>query len=200
MFYYIKGKLVRKEHALAVIDVQGVGYELKISLNTHEHLQLGEECKLYCYLHIKDDGHTLYGFWEEAEKRLFLHLTSISGVGPSTGLMMLSSLSVHDIQQAIVGEDVKTVQSVKGIGTKTAQRIILELKDKLVKEGVFVGSTSSANGTMAITPASVIKSDAVEALTALGLPKATAEKSVTAVLKKKPDASVEDIVRMALRS
>lgn len=194
MFNYIKGKLVAKTHAHAVIDVQGVGYELNISLNTHASIKVGESCQLFCHLHIKDDAHTLYGFREVAEKRLFLHLVSVSGVGPSTGLAMLSSLPVLELQQALVNGDTKTVQSIKGIGAKTAQRLILELKDKLAKEGVVATDSLEAQAD------SSNRGEAVEALIALGLPKSTADKSVTAVLKKKPDATVEEIIRLALRS
>src|SRR5688572_25231951 len=134
MIAYIDGKLTFKDPTFVIIDVGGIGYQIRISLSTYAQLQEGERCKLFTYLHIKEDAHTLYGFSDPAEKNVFLHLISISGVGPGTGLMIISSLSVAEIQQAIVREDVRTIQQVKGIGAKTAQRIILELKDKFRKE------------------------------------------------------------------
>jgi Holliday junction DNA helicase RuvA len=193
MYHYIKGLLVSKDPTQAVIEAHGVGYELKISLNTHAQLLPGQEAKLFCWLQVKDDAHVLYGFSDLAERQLFLELTSVSGVGPATAIVMLSSLPVADLRQAIASGNAKTVQAIKGIGAKTAQRIILELQDKMAKAGVPVQPTASGTS-------SAVKTDALEALVALGLPKTTAEKSVEAVLKKKPDASVEEIIRQALRT
>ena len=131
MINYLEGKLVVKDPTYVVVDINGVGYEAKISLITYAAIKNLESTKIYTHLHIKEDAHTLYGFSEQSEKRRFLDLISISGVGPSTGLMILSSLSPEELQQAILSEDVKTIQGVKGIGLKGAQRIVLELKDIL---------------------------------------------------------------------
>src|ERR1700744_4363447 len=135
MYAYIDGKLAFKSPAYVVIDAGGVGYHINISLNTYSKLGEGERCKLLTWLHVKEDAHTLYGFAEEGERRLFLHLISISGIGPNTGRMILSSITPQEIQNAIVSGNVSQIQRIKGIGPKSAQRIILELQDKLRKEG-----------------------------------------------------------------
>uniref|UniRef100_UPI0030D71537 Holliday junction branch migration protein RuvA n=1 Tax=Algoriphagus aquimarinus TaxID=237018 RepID=UPI0030D71537 len=135
MIDYLSGKLVFKDPTYVIIDVGGIGYHVKISLQTYTEIKDEEQIKLLTFLHIKEDAHTLFGFKQEDEKRLFLLLLSINGVGPSTGLMILSSLNSVEIEQAILSGDVATIQHVKGIGTKTAQRIILELKDKVGKAG-----------------------------------------------------------------
>ncbi|MFN6946138.1 MAG: Holliday junction branch migration protein RuvA, partial [Cytophagaceae bacterium] len=129
MIAYVDGKLVHKEPAYVIIETNGLGYEIKISLQTYSSLQEGERCKLLTYFHVKEDAHTLYGFSSSLEKKVFMDLISISGVGPNTALTCLSSMSAPEIAQAISNEDVRTIQNIKGIGAKTAQRIILELKD-----------------------------------------------------------------------
>ncbi|MCL4164414.1 UNVERIFIED_CONTAM: hypothetical protein GTU68_054602, partial [Idotea baltica] len=131
MFAYINGKLAHKDPTFVIIDIQGVGYEIKISLHTYGQIKDQENCKLFTYFYVKEDAQVLFGFANTHEKELFLQLLSISGVGPSTGLMVLSSLSPNEVEHAILSEDVRTIQGVKGIGAKTAQRIILELKDKV---------------------------------------------------------------------
>ncbi|MEL7003443.1 MAG: Holliday junction branch migration protein RuvA, partial [Bacteroidota bacterium] len=151
MIAYLKGKLAFKDPTHVLIDVQGVGYHVNISLNTYGEIKDEEDIFLHTYLHIKEDGHTLFGFTNPSEKKMFLNLISISGVGPSTGLMVQSSLTSGELKEAIVHEDVRTIQSVKGIGAKTAQRIILELKDKLKKEGYLEessGTSTSSHNTI----------------------------------------------------
>ena len=128
MIAYIEGKLVHKEAAYAIIDAGGLGYRINISLTTFSDIKDEEKCKLHTHLHVKEDSHTLYGFSTLSERGTFLKLINISGIGPSTALVMLSSLSPEDLRQAIITEDVRVIQSIKGIGGKTAQRIILELK------------------------------------------------------------------------
>jgi Holliday junction DNA helicase RuvA len=195
MIAYIDGKLTFKDPTFVIIDVGGIGYQIRISLNTYAHLQEGERCKLYTYLHIKEDAHTLYGFSDPAEKNVFLHLISISGVGPGTGLMIVSSLTVAEIQQAIVREDVKTIQHVKGIGAKTAQRIILELKDKFRKESPadVVAFGAVAHNTN--------RNEALSALVTLGFAKNVAEKTLDAILKREgSQLSVEQLIKFALKS
>lgn len=193
MYAYISGKLAHKEPTFAVIDVQGVGYQVNISLNTYTTLPMNGDCKLHTYLQVREDAHNLYGFTELSEKKLFLLLISVSGIGANTALVMLSSMSVSEIQTAIASEDVKAVQSIKGIGLKTAQRVILELKDKVQKEV----------GNIAATPASqqsAIRDEAVMALITLGYAKNVAEKNVNKILKTKGnDVKVEEVIKWALK-
>jgi holliday junction DNA helicase RuvA len=197
MIAYIDGKLTYKDHAFVIIDVNGVGYEIKISLQTYSALADGNErCKLYTYLSIREDAHTLYGFKERDEKALFLDLISVSGIGTNTALVMLSSMSSGEIRNALITEDARTIQSIKGIGAKTAQRAIIELKDKLRKEQL-IGGTSAT-----IFPAknSQVRSEALAALVTLGIPKNVAEKSIETILKKEgDDITVEQLIRLALR-
>jgi holliday junction DNA helicase RuvA len=195
MIAYIDGKLTHKDPTYVIIEASGVGYQIKIPLSTYSSLPAGERCKLHTYLHIKEDAHTLYGFTTVAEKEAFLHLISISGVGPNTGLMILSSLSVEEIQQAIVREDVRTIQHVKGIGAKTAQRIILELKDKLKKEVLLTDAPVSAAAH------NTNRAEALSALVTLGFAKNVAEKTLDAIIKREGSGlSVEELIKFALKS
>lgn len=195
MIAYIDGKLTYKDPTFVIIDVAGVGYHIKISLQTYSALKEGERCRLQTFLHIKEDAHTLYGFVENAEKRLFLDLISVSGIGPNTALMMLSSLSYAEIQQAIISEDLRTIQSIKGIGSKTAQRVLLELKDK-IKKGMFAGEVpnfpSPTNNT--------IRNEALSALVTLGIPKNVAEKSIDTIIKQEGNQlTIEQLIKKALK-
>ncbi|MEY5047339.1 MAG: hypothetical protein RLZZ175_698 [Bacteroidota bacterium] len=193
MIAYISGKLTYKDPTAVIIETNGVGYFIKISLNTYGHIAAAESCKLLTVLNIKEDAHTLYGFFEAEEKRLFLLLTSISGVGPSIALMVLSSMQSVEIQTAIANDDIRTLQSVKGIGLKTAQRIILELKDKINKENlILVGAAGLTHN--------IVRAEALSALQTLGIEKKLAEKSVDALLKENPSAKVEDLIRAALKA
>lgn len=192
MIAYIEGKLAYKSPTYVVIDVGGVGYQLRISLHTYTLLGEGEHCKLHTHLHIKEDAHVLYGFKELSERKVFLDLIGISGVGPSTALMVLSSVSVRDFHQAIIEEDTPSIQAIKGIGPKTAQRIILELKDKWKKEDLLVETKGTSLHTKN-------RSEALHALMTLGIAKAVAEKNVDYILKQFPDSSLEDIVKRALK-
>jgi Holliday junction DNA helicase RuvA len=196
MIAYVNGTVAYKDPAYAIIDVNGVGYEVKISLQTYTSLpELGERCKLVTFLSIREDAHVLYGFWGNDEKKLFLDLTSISGIGPSTALVMLSSLSSSEIRQGIIDEDLRLIQSIKGIGSKTAQRVILELKDKIRKEELVSTGPKSSE-----TSSGTIRSEALAALVTLGIPKPTAEKSVDAILKREGQTiTVENLIKLALR-
>ncbi|MDX5338712.1 MAG: Holliday junction branch migration protein RuvA [Cyclobacteriaceae bacterium] len=197
MIAYLNGKLVFKDPTYVILDVAGVGYQVKISLQTYSKIKDEEQLKLLTFLHIKEDAHTLYGFKEEAEKKLFLLLISINGVGPNTGLMILSSLSVEEIEHAILSNDVGTIQAVKGIGAKTAQRIILELKDKIGKSSS--SETSSPLGFL--HPSTKIKEEALQALLTLGFPKAAAEKNIAQILKKtNGEISLEDLIKASLKT
>lgn len=193
MYDYIQGKLVFKCPTYAVIDTGGIGFHINISVTTYSKLKDAERCKLFTWLHVKEDAHTLYGFADEGERRLFLHLISVSGIGPNTGRMMLSSITPEDIQQAIVTGNVSVIQRIKGIGPKSAQRVILELQDKLRKEGPEALTAGPANDTA--------KDEALAALVMLGFPKAAAEKVLDLELKRQSDnLTVEQLIKAALKS
>ena len=196
MIAYLDGKLAYKDPAYVIIDAGGVGYEIKISLQTFSSLpNPNERCRLFTFLNIREDAHVLFGFSEVEEKQLFLDLVSVSGVGPSTALVMLSSLSSGEIKSAIVSEDVRVVQSIKGIGAKTAQRIIIDLKDKFKKENLL-----SPQPNVLMASNSRVRSEALSALVTLGIPKPMAEKSIDAILKREgEDITVEQLIRLALR-
>jgi len=193
MYAYIDGKLVFKSPAYVVIDAGGVGYHINISLNTFSKIGDAERCKLHVWLHVKEDGHTLYGFFEEGEKRLFLHLISVSGIGPNTGRMMLSSITPQEIQAAIVQGNVTQIQRIKGIGPKSAQRVILELQDKLKKDGPDTLISMPANNT--------VKDEALSALVMLGFTRNAAEKVLDAEIGKNTGTlTVEQLIKSALKS
>lgn len=197
MIAYLSGKLVFKDPTYVIIDVGGVGYQVKISLQTYSKIKDEEQIRLLTFLHIKEDAHTLYGFKEESEKRLFLLLISINGVGPNTGLMILSSLDTTEIEHAILSGDVGTIQAVKGIGIKTAQRIILELKDKVGKQGASESTTPLGF----LKSSNKVREEALQALVTLGFPKAVAEKNITQILKKtEGEISLEDLIKASLKT
>ena len=193
MYAYIDGKLVFKCPTYVVIEAAGVGYHINISLNTYSKLPAEERCRLYTWLHVKEDAHTLYGFIDEGERRLFLHLISVSGIGPGTGRMILSSITPEEIQTAIVKGDLPLIQRIKGIGPKSAQRIILELQDKLKKEGLDSLTSLPQNNTA--------KDEALSALVMLGFVKNQAEKALDNVLKLQGGTlTVEQLIKSALKS
>jgi holliday junction DNA helicase RuvA len=193
MIAYLKGKLVHKEPTHVIIEVNGLGYQVMISLNTFSEIKDREDIKLFTYLNIREDAHVLFGFANEAEKNMFLNLVSVNGVGPSTALMVLSSMSPNDLKNAIMREDSASLQAIKGIGGKTAQRLILELKDKVKKEAFEAPVLAGANNT--------ITREALTALMTLGIPKPAAEKSIEAVLKKAGNnLSLEELVKLALKN
>ena len=193
MYAYIDGKLVFKSPAYVVIDAGGVGYHINISLNTYSKLGEMERCKLFTWLHVKEDAHTLYGFIEEGERRLFLHLISVSGIGPNTGRMILSSITPQEIQAAIVSGNVSQIQRIKGIGPKSAQRMILELQDKLKKDGP---------DTLITMPVSVTaKDEALAALVMLGFARNSAEKVLDQEINRNGgNLTVEQLIKSALKS
>lgn len=193
MYAYINGKLVYKCPTYVVIDAGGIGYHINISLNTYAELEEKENCKLYTWLHVKEDAHTLYGFFEEGERRLFLHLISVSGIGPNTGRMILSSITPSEIQTAIVKGDVPLIQRIKGIGPKSAQRMILELQDKLKKEG--------PDSLISMPVHNTAKDEALSALVMLGFNKNIAEKVLESAIKASVEnLSVEALIKIALKS
>ncbi|MBL6446911.1 Holliday junction branch migration protein RuvA [Fulvivirga sp. 29W222] len=196
MISYLKGKLSFKDPTHVIIDVNGVGYHVNISLATFGDIKDVESIMLHTYLHVKEDSHSLYGFSSPLEKKMFLNLISISGVGPSTGLMIQSSLSSGELKQAILNEDVKTIQGVKGIGGKTAQRIILELKDKIKKEGLYPDESELAS-----TSHNTMRSEALSALITLGINKSAAEKSIDRILKNSGNTiTLEELIKLTLKN
>ncbi|WP_291907728.1 Holliday junction branch migration protein RuvA [Chitinophaga sp. CB10] len=194
MIAYLNGRLAYKSPAMVHIDINGVGYEVQISLNTYSRIQDLEACKLLTWLHVKEDGHTLYGFFDESERSLFLLLISVSGIGASTARMMLSSLQPEDITRAIMMENEKMLESVKGIGAKTAKRVILELKDKVKK-----GKENPIHLSLPVN--NTIQEDALNALVTLGIARNMAETAITRVMKSDPLLqNLEELIKKALKS
>lgn len=192
MITHLNGKLVEKNPTYVIIECNGVGYFLHISLNTFTKIPDSEALKLYTYLNVKEDSHTLFGFADKTEREIFKLLISVSGVGPSTGRTMLSSMTPEQIQQAIASEDVATIQSVKGIGAKTAQRVIIDLRDKIVKTYEISEDSASNNNT--------IKDEALSALEVLGFSRKQVEKLVQKIIQEAPDTTLENIIKQALKN
>lgn len=193
MIAFLTGKFVLKTPTLVHVDVNGVGYELHISLNTFTQIQSMNTGTLYTHLHIREDAHLLYGFFEVAEKDMFLLLTSVSGVGASTARMMLSSLKPSDISKAIAAGNTKQLESIKGIGKKSAERLILELKDKIGKISTESNNSPLINNTL--------EQDALNALIALGIARNTGEQAIKKVLQAEPEINqIEHIIKKALKT
>jgi len=196
MIAFLKGKLVHREPTQVIIDVNGVGYMLHISLQTFSEIKEQENIMLHTHLTIREDAHLLFGFSSESEKKLFQQLISVNGVGPSTAIVMLSYMNSNELKSAIVREDAASLQSIKGIGGKTALRVIIELKDKLKKE-----SWDETQPSISLGAHNTLRKEALSALLTLGLPKAAAEKSVDAALKKSGNTiTLEDLVKQALKN
>lgn len=194
MIAFLTGRLVHKEPTHVIIDVNGVGYLVGISLHTFSQIKDREDIRLVTYLHVREDAQVLYGFATEAEKQMFQLLISVNGVGPSTALVVLSYLPPDELRSAIVGEDSAALQAVKGIGGKTAQRLILELKDKLKKEAM---EDAAIPGLARNT----IRREALTALVTLGIAKPQAERSVDTILKRTGGSiSLEELVKQALKT
>ncbi len=194
MFAYLSGKFSFKSAAQVYVDVNGVGYEVNITLNTYASIEQQSEGKLFTYLQIKEDAHTLYGFAEKEEKDMFVLLISVSGVGAATARMMLSSLKPGEVAAAVASNNIRLIESVKGIGKKTAERLVLELKDK-------VGVKSDAGSQTWDRGINSMERDAVNALFALGIAQKQAEQSVKKILTSEPDISkLEDLIKKALKA
>ncbi len=192
MIAFVRGKFVHKSPAMVWVEVNGVGYELHISLHTFSSIQSMEQGQLFTYFQVKEDSQTLYGFFDVQEKELFVQLISVSGVGAATARMMLSSSKPDEIVRAIVQSDSRFLESIKGIGKKTAERIVLELKDKLAKTPYNTNISPLINNTL--------EQDALNALIALGIARQTGEQAVQKVLKAQPElTSVQDIIKKALK-
>ena len=195
---YVKGQLTDLTPTLAVIECHGVGYGLNISLNTFSALQGKQEAKLYVYESIREDAYTLFGFSTRQERSLFLLLITVSGIGGNTARMILSALTPAELVDVIGSGNDKLLKTVKGIGLKTAQRIIVDLKDKIT--GIDIeGTTSKPNGQTIAPEHKEIMEEAIAALTMLGFSPAPSQKVVMAILKEEPDATVERVIKLALK-
>ncbi len=192
MYEYIKGKIAESNPTHAVIDVNGVGYLLQISLNTFSRLEGKTEAQLFIHENIREDAFSLYGFAEPSERDLFRHLISVSGIGANTARMMLSSLSPEELRGAILTDNVNTIKGVKGIGAKTAQRVIVDLKDKLSKEPIDQKIFAEQDNT--------IRDEALSALVMLGFAKAAAQKALDKLLAQSPGLKVEELIKQALKT
>jgi Holliday junction DNA helicase RuvA len=192
MIAHLQGKLVEKSPTHIIIDCGGVGYHVNISLHTYSLLPSTDFIKVYTYLQIKEDAHTLFGFIEKSEREIFKMLLSVSGIGASIARTMLSSLDPKQIIQAIATADVVTVQSIKGIGSKTAQRVILDLKEKVLKLYDLDEVSMSQSNTN--------RDEALSALEVLGFVRKTSEKVIEKIVKEDPDATVETIIKRALKN
>ncbi|MGL4519166.1 MAG: Holliday junction branch migration protein RuvA [Phocaeicola sp.] len=194
MIEYIEGKVAEITPALAVIDCHGVGYGINISLNTYSAIQQKKEAKLYIHESIREDAHVLYGFSTKQERELFLLLISVSGIGGNTGRMILSALSPTELCSVISSGNEKLLKTVKGIGLKTAQRIIVDLKDKITVSG-----DATISSELELNANSQLQEEAIAALTMLGFAPLPSQKVVIAILKEEPTATVENVIKLALK-
>ena len=192
MIAHLQGKLVEKSPTHVIIDCGGVGYHVNISLHTYSLLPLTDFIKLFTHLQIKEDSHTIFGFVEKSEREIFKLLLSVSGIGASIARTMLSSLDPKQITNAIASGDVNTIQSIKGIGSKTAQRVILDLKEKVLKLYDLDEVSMSQNNTN--------RDEALSALEVLGFVRKASERVVEKIVKENPDSSVESIIKLALKN
>lgn len=194
MIGYLKGKLAIKTPTYVIIECSGVGYHVNISLNTYSRIENLDEATIFTHLQVREDDMSLYGFFDVDEKAIFVLLISVSGIGTNTARVILSYMTVDEIKSAIMHEDVVSISKVKGIGPKTAKRLILDLKDKVIKE-------SGSDPINIPTGSNIIKSEALSAMLALGFPKASVEKTINLVVAKNPSInSVEDIIKLVLKN
>ncbi|WP_195629849.1 Holliday junction branch migration protein RuvA [Bacteroides finegoldii] len=199
MIEYIRGELAELSPATAVIDCNGVGYAANISLNTYSAIQGKETCKLYIYEAIREDAYVLYGFAEKQEREIFLLLISVSGIGGNTARMILSALSPAELVNVISTENANLLKTVKGIGLKTAQRVIVDLKDKIKTMGASAAGGSAVGGMLLQAANAEVQEEAVAALTMLGFAATPSQKVVLAILKEEPEAPVEKVIKLALK-
>ncbi|KAA6342474.1 Holliday junction ATP-dependent DNA helicase RuvA [termite gut metagenome] len=192
MIEYLRGEIVELTPAIAIIDCQGVGYAVNISVNTYSTIQGKSPCKLYIYEAIREDAYILYGFYDKQERELFLQLISVPGIGGNTARTILSALNSTELYHVINNENVTLLKTVKGIGLKTAQLIIVKLKDKIK----FTGETLSLTGTSLNI---AVQEEAIAALSMLGFAVSASQKVVIAILKEEPEATVEKVIRLALK-
>ena len=192
MIAYLAGKFTYKNPTVVYVEANGVGYEVNISLNTYSHIQKLTEGKLYTYLQIKEDAHTLFGFLDSLEKEMFIMLISVSGVGAATARMMLSNMKPAEISKAIMQNNSVLLEGVKGIGRKTAQRLILELKDKMPKLSTMVPGDASVGNTL--------EQDALNALVALGIARPFAEQAIKKIVISSSANTLEELIKKALKA
>ena len=192
MISFIRGKKIHIDPAKIIIDVNGIGYDVNISLRTYSKLKDKSDIFIYTHLNVKEDSHTLFGFNSESERNTFLSLLSINGVGPSTAIMILSSLSANELKKAILSSDSNKIKSVKGIGLKTAERIILELKDKVSFDDID-------NDKFYDNMGNTLKDEALSALSSLGISKNIVEKHIYDILERNDDISLEDLIKEVLK-
>lgn len=193
MYAYLQGKFSLKNPAQVYIDVNGIGFEVNISLNTYAQIQNSEGGKLYTYLQVKEDAHTLYGFFEKSEKEIFVQLISVSGIGAATARMMLSHLKPLEVTHAIQHGNIKLLESIKGIGKKTAERLVLELRDKVNKVDISTSTQPAVGNSM--------QQDALNALIALGITRAQAESSIKKITVSDPGIhNLEELIKKALKA
>ena len=197
MIEYIKGELADLSPATAVVEAGGVGYALNISLNTYSAIQGKNAVKLYAFEAIREDAHVLYGFVSRKERELFQLLITVSGIGPNTARMVLSSMSPSELCNSISTGNEKLIKGIKGIGLKTAQRIIVDLRDKIVTLGI--AEEIPAGGSIQSPVNNQVKDEAVSALTMLGFSPAPSQKVVVSILQERPDAPVEEVIKLALK-
>ena len=190
MITQLQGRLIEKNPTYVVINCHGVGYEVNISLHTYGMIGSDENIRLYTHLQIREDAHTLYGFYQPMERSIFRLLISISGIGASIARTMLSSMTPIEIQQAIVHEDLAAIKAVKGIGLKTAQRVLIELKDKI--------QNVAGMDEIPALKSNTIKEETLSALEVLGYPRRQAEKVIDNIIQSAPDSSVEELIKQAL--
>lgn len=194
MIGYLSGKLTFKSPAYVYVECMGVGYHVNISLNTYGKLEGKTEIKLFTALQVREDDMSLYGFIDEEERALFLHLISVSGVGSNTARVILSYMTTDDVRRAIINGDAVSLSKVKGIGAKTAQKIIIDLREKVMKSGVAESAQAVVNQD------NNLRNDALSAMIALGFPKAAIEKTINQVMQKSPEITqVEDLIKMVLK-
>ncbi len=194
MYDYIKGEVVEIGPTEVVVDTVTFGYKLQISLQTYSRLQAGSKAKLYIHHHLREDIELMYGFFDKEERSIFQHLIEVSGIGPNTARMMLSSMTTEEIRNAIITGDINKLKSIKGIGLKTAQRLLIELKDKIAKGG----GTSVITGSIISNPGSA-RDEALSALVLLGFGKANVEKVVDGILREDPMTALEELIKLSLK-
>ena len=194
MISYIKGVLAYKSPTYVIVETGGIGYHINVSLNTYAKIEKLERVKLLTYFSVKEDSQTLYGFENGMERQMFVHLISVSGIGPNTARLMLSSMTPDELRSAIIGEDLVAFKKVKGVGPKTAKRLILDLKDKMLKDG--------GEAPVLITPAkNTMRQEALQALVALGFMKSQVQKTLNKILREQPNIdSVQKLIKLALKS
>lgn len=192
MIAYLRGKFTHKTPASVIIDVNGVGYDVHISLNTYSRIQGSDEGALLTHMLVREDAHILYGFFDAVEKEMFLQLIGVSGVGASTARVMLSYMKPEEIAAAITGGNARSLEAIKGIGKKTAERIVVELRDRLAKH--------PASANISLPQGNTLQIDALNALIALGINRAAAEGAIKKAAGQHPDLTVEELIKTALKN